>query len=96
MISPIGSDALNPLYIEDAAQREALIEEGKSLPSLLVSSATAANAVMLGGGYFTPLTGYMNLADALSVAQQMKTSSGQFFPVPILNLVESAESIVGA
>jgi sulfate adenylyltransferase len=96
MISPIGSDTLNPLYIEDTAQREALIEEGQNLPSLQVSSATAANAVMLGGGYFNPLTGYMNLAEALSVAQQMKTSSGQFFPVPILNLVESAESISGA
>jgi len=96
MIRPIGSDTLNPLYIEDAAQREALIEEGENLPSLLVSSATAANAVMFGGGYFNPLTGYMNLADALGVAQQMKTSSGQFFPVPILNLVESAESIAGA
>jgi sulfate adenylyltransferase len=96
MISPIGSNTLNPLYIEDAAQREALIEEGENLPSLLVSSATAANAVMLGGGYFNPLTGYMNLAEALSVAQQMKTSCGQFFPVPILNLVESAESISGA
>ena len=96
MISPIGSDTLNPLYIEDTAQREALIEEGDNLPSLLVSSATAANAVMFGGGYFNPLTGYMNLTDALSVAQQMKTSLGQFFPVPILNLVESAESIAGA
>jgi len=96
MISPIGSKSLNALYIEDAAQREALIEEGENLPSLLVSSATAANAVMFGGGYFNPLTGYMNLADALSVAQQMQTSSGQFFPVPILNLVESAESIADA
>ena len=96
MISPIGSDTLNPLYVEDPAQRDALIEEGENLPSLLVSSATAANAVMFGGGYFNPLTGYMNLGDALSVAQQMKTSSGQFFPVPILNIVESTESIAGA
>ena len=96
MINPVGSETLSPLYIEDAAQREALIEEGENLPSLLVSSATAANAVMFGGGYFNPLTGYMNLADALSVAQQMKTSSGQFFPVPILNLVESVESVTGA
>jgi len=30
------------------------------------------------------------------VAQHMKTGSGQFFPVPILNLVESSESIAGA
>ncbi|MFB3058739.1 MAG: sulfate adenylyltransferase [Gammaproteobacteria bacterium] len=96
MINPIGSDTLNPLYVDDTVQREALIEEGEKLPSLLVSSATAANAVMFAGGYFNPLTGYMSLADALSVAQHMKTGSGQFFPVPILNLVESSESIAGA
>ena len=96
MITPIGSDTLNPLYVDDTVQREALIEEGEKLPSLLVSSATAANAVMFAGGYFNPLTGYMSLADALSVAQHMKTGSGQFFPVPILNLVESSESIAGA
>ena len=89
MINPIGSARLNPLYISDDAQRDALIDEAQGLPSLLVSSATAANAVMLGGGYFSPFTGFMNLADALSVAENMKTTSGQFFPVPILNLVDS-------
>jgi len=96
MISPIGSDNLNPLYVYDDAQRAALLEEAESLPSILVSSATAANAVMLAGGYFNPLTGYMKLADALSVAENMHTTSGQFFPVPILNLVESGDSIGSA
>ena len=96
MIKPIGSDTLNPLFVSDDSQREALIAEGEKLPSLLVSSATAANAVMFAGGYFNPLTGYMNLADALNVAQNMKTTSGQFFPVPILNLVKSSESIGSA
>ncbi len=93
MINPIGSEALNPLFVSDDNQRNALIEEAKSLPSVLVSSATAANAVMLAGGYFNPLTGYMNLADALSIAETMKTTSGGFFPVPILNLVDSVEAI---
>jgi len=96
MIDPIGSDTLNPLFVADATQRSALIEEAKKLPSLLISSATAANAVMFAGGYFNPLTGYMTLDDALSVAQSMKTTSGQFFPVPILNLVESSEPIGNA
>jgi len=96
MISPIGSEKLNPLYVYDDAERAALLEEAENLPSIRVSSATAANAVMLAGGYFNPLTGYMNLADALSVAESMHTTSGQFFPVPILNLVESAESIESA
>jgi sulfate adenylyltransferase len=96
MIKPHGAEQLMPLYVEDAAQRAALIKEAESLPKLLVSSAAAANAVMLGGGYFTPLTGFMNLADSLNVAKNLKTTSGVFFPVPIVNLVKDVSSIAGA
>ena len=80
MINPVGSDKLLPLFVYDETQRNALIEEARGLPSVEISSAAAANAVMFGGGYFTPLQGYMNLADALSVAESMHTSDGQFFP----------------
>ncbi|HBG93010.1 MAG: sulfate adenylyltransferase [Nitrospirae bacterium GWF2_44_13] len=93
MIKPHGSDELNPLFVYDTAKNEALQKEAEGLPSIIVSSATAANAVMLGGGYFNPLTGYMNKADALSVAKDMKTTSGLFWPVPILNLVKDAGKI---
>ena len=96
MISPIGSDHLTPLYVYDENERRSLVEEAARLPSVEVSSAAAANAVMLGGGYFTPLKGYMNLADALGCAENMHMSDGSFFPVPILNLVESMDTIEGA
>ena len=94
MIKPHGSEALNPLYVHDTEQRDALIAEAESLPSLLINSAAAANAVMLGGGYFNPLTGYMNLADSLSVAETMHRTDGLFFPVPVVNMTddESVES----
>jgi sulfate adenylyltransferase len=69
------------------------MKEAESLPSILVSSATAGNAVMLGGGYFNPLTGYMNVADAMGCAEKMTTSDGVFFPVPVMNLVESTDAI---
>jgi len=90
MIKPHGSDELNPLFVYDSQQRHALLAEAATLPSLLLNSAAAANAVMLGGGYFNPLTGYMNLADALSVAEKMHTVDGLFFPVPILNRTSEA------
>jgi sulfate adenylyltransferase len=93
IIKPHGSDELNPLYVYDSAENEALQHEAKGLASIVVSSATAANAVMMGAGYFNPLTGYMNKADALSVARNMKTTSGLFWPTPVLNLVEGAGSI---
>lgn len=93
MIKPHGSDELNPLFVYDTAENEALQKEAEGLASIVVSSATAANAVMMGAGYFNPLTGYMNKADALSVAKEMHTSSGLFWPTPVLNLVEDAGSI---
>ena len=86
MIKPHGSDELNPLFVYDTQERKALLAEAEKLPSLLLNSAAAANAVMLGGGYFNPLTGYMNLSDALSVTEKMHTVDGLFFPVPIVNL----------
>ena len=92
MIKPVGSDRLLPLYIYDDSERARLQQAAADLPSVIISSAAAANAVMLGGGYFTPLQGYMNLQDALGVANEMRTSSGAFFPVPVLNLVDSVES----
>jgi sulfate adenylyltransferase len=96
MIKPHGSDTLNPLYVQDDKARAELQKEAEGLPSIVVCSAAAANAVMMGGGYFNPLTGYMNRADALSVAEKMRTTSGLFFPVPILNVVEDASPIQGA
>ena len=95
MIKPHGSSELNPLYVADDAARAALLTEAEGLPSLLMNSAAAANAVMLGAGYFNPLTGYMNLADAVSVAETMHTTDGLFWPVPIVNLTDSTDVQVG-
>jgi sulfate adenylyltransferase len=93
MIKPHGSTQLNSLYIEDATERAAQLKRAETLPSLLLNSAAAANAVMLGAGYFNPLSGYMNLEDALSVAESMHTTAGLFWPIPILNLTHAADGI---
>jgi sulfate adenylyltransferase len=95
VIKPHGSDSLNPLFVYDTAKHAALAHEAETLPSLLLNSAAAANAVMLGAGYFNPLTGFMNLADALSVAQDLKTTSGLFWPVPVINLSHDVSAIAG-
>ncbi|MBK1648525.1 sulfate adenylyltransferase [Rhabdochromatium marinum] len=96
MIKPIGSDELQPRFVYDPEQHHRLLQEAESLPSVVVSSQTAGNAVMLGAGYFSPLEGFMNLADALSVAESMTMTDGRFFPVPILCLLESTDAIAGA
>ncbi|MAK43586.1 MULTISPECIES: sulfate adenylyltransferase [Spongiibacter] len=93
MIKPHGADELKPLFVYDTEKHHALNAEAETLPSIIVSSAAAANAVMLGAGYFTPLTGYMNLADSLSVAEKLHTAEGLFWPVPVVNLVQDAQGI---
>ena len=81
-----------PLLVEEPARLKALQEEAVNLPSMMLSSAAAANAVMLGAGYFTPLKGFMGKADALNVAEHMHTDSGLFWPVPVLNLTTEGEA----
>ena len=90
MIKPYGSEILNPLLVKDKAHREMLLEEAEKIPSVVVSSAAAANAVMLGGGYFNPLNAYMNLADVLAVAEGMQMPSGLMWPTPVVNLLKGA------
>ena len=95
MIKPHGSDSLNPRLVS-AERAQKLLSEAESLPNLVLNSAAAANAVMLGAGYFNPLAGYMNLADAISVSESLHTKEGLFWPVPVLNLVEDIQGIEGA
>jgi len=89
MIKPYGSEILNPLLVKDKAHREMLLEEAEKIPSVVVSSAAAANAVMLGGGYFNPLNAYMNLADVMAVAEGMQMPSGLMWPTPVVNLLKA-------
>ena len=96
MIKPVGSDELKPLFVYDSDEHDRLSHEASSLPSVMISSAAAGNAVMLGGGYFSPLPGFMNVADAVGCAENMQTTDGKFFPVPVLNLIADVSAIQGA
>jgi len=49
------------LFVYDPVQHRDLLHEAESLPSLMLNSAAAANAVML-GGLLQPAEGYMNAA----------------------------------
>ncbi|RLA07933.1 MAG: sulfate adenylyltransferase [Gammaproteobacteria bacterium] len=93
MIKPHGSDELNPLFVYDSNKNDELQHSARDLKSIVVSSQTAGNAVMLGSGYFNPLTGYMNIADSLEVADNMHTTSGLFWPTPVMNVVANSQDI---
>ena len=94
MIKPHGSDSLNALLIENDTDRKRLLDNAVRLPMLMLNSAAAANLVMLGAGYFNPLKGFMGLSDALSICESLHTTSGLFWPVPVINLVKDKPSFV--
>lgn len=94
LIKPHGAQALTPRIVSDQHKAE-LLQEASGLFSITISSAAAANAVMLGAGYFTPLSGYMNRADAINVARDLTTTEGLFWPVPVLNMVTEFKGQVG-
>ena len=50
MINPHGNTTLTPLYVFEEEERKRIIDKSQNLPKQIVSSASAANAVMLGGG----------------------------------------------
>jgi len=93
MIKPVGSDTLQPLFVYDPDKHHALSHEAESLPSVVISSQAAGNAVMMGAGYFNPLQGFMTVADAMGAAEKMTLTDGSFFPVPVLCLLENTNAI---
>ncbi len=93
MIRPYQASHLNPLIVDDPERRSHLNSQLPSLERLCLDSSSASSAVMLGAGYFTPLRGFMSKADALAIADEMRTADGLFWPVPILNRTQEASKV---
>lgn len=87
MVDPYGADALAPLFVAAPIARSRLLAQASGLPSLQVSAAAAATALLLGAGHYTPRPGFMDRAEAARVAAGMDAGQGQRWPVPLLNLV---------
>ena len=86
MIKPHGSQELMPRIVNTDEEKESLLKLASEMKKIKVTSAAAANLVMLGAGYFTPLDGFMNKDDLVSVANDMKLKNGLFWPTPVVNL----------
>ena len=82
LVNPHGGGSLKPLLLEGEALSEEL-ERATSLTKIAVSSRELGDLIMLGIGGFTPLDGFMSEADWQGVCDNMHTSSGLFWPIPI-------------
>ncbi len=81
LITPHGG----ALIVNLAEQNEqlALREETRDLPRLIVQTRQAADLEMLAIGAYSPLKGFLNRADYLSVVNEMHLSNGLPWSIPI-------------
>ncbi|MBN1343864.1 MAG: sulfate adenylyltransferase [Phycisphaerae bacterium] len=82
LVPPHGSPELKPLLLEGAA-KEAELKKAQSLPKVTLTSRETGDLIMMGIGGFTPLDGFMGKADWKGVCDQMKMTSGVFWPIPV-------------
>lgn len=93
LVNPHGGAGLKPLSLPDdvlAAERR----RAESLPKVTVSSREAGDLIMMGIGGFTPLEGFMGHDDWRGVCDDMRLSSGLFWPIPI-TLSTDADTAAG-
>jgi sulfate adenylyltransferase len=89
LVNPLGGGALKPLLLK-GGELAAEKARAASLPKISISSREAGDIFMLGIGGFTPLEGFMNHADWLSVCDNYTLSNGVFWPIPVTLSTDNA------
>ncbi len=88
LVPPHGGSALKPLILAGESL-DAERARARSLRRVTVSSRERGDLIMLGIGGFTPLDGFMSLADWEGVCGGCRMASGLFWPIPITLSVDA-------
>ncbi|HBY84061.1 sulfate adenylyltransferase [Staphylococcus warneri] len=89
-IRPHGGTLVN--RIVKGTEREQLIENAKSLHSIILNQWSLSDLELIGIGGFSPLTGFMNQADYESVVEHVHLKNGHVWSVPITLPVSQTEA----
>lgn len=89
-IRPHGGTLVN--RIVKGTEREQLIENAKSLHSIILNQWSLSDLELIGIGGFSPLTGFMNQADYESVVEHVQLKNGHVWSVPITLPVSQTEA----
>ena len=89
-IRPHGRTLVN--RIVEGTEREQLIENAKSLHSIILNQWSLSDLELIGIGGFSPLTGFMNQADYESVVEHVHLKNGHVWSVPITLPVSQTEA----
>ena len=83
LVSPHGSVDLKPLLLPSSGVEEAVKRANGSSCKIQMTSRELSDLLMLGMGAYTPLDGFMGYDDWRGVCEDMKLSTGVFWPIPI-------------
>ncbi|MBW5449143.1 sulfate adenylyltransferase [Cohnella sp. CFH 77786] len=89
-ILPHGGTLINRLA--EGKEREELLAKAEGLAKIPVSNWTVSDLDLIGVGAFSPLTGFMNEEDYLSVVDTMRLKNGLVWSIPITLAVTSDQA----
>lgn len=89
-ILPHGGVLVN--RVANGVQREALLNEAKSLPFITINTWAISDLDLIAVGAFSPLTGFMNESDYRSVVENMRLANGTVWSIPITLAVEAVKA----
>jgi sulfate adenylyltransferase len=88
LLAPHGGTLVDLFVPEDEAAD--FTREAAGLPALTLSSVECCDLELLAGGGFSPLTGFLDEADYLSVVETLRLTSGLAWTIPITLAIEEA------
>jgi len=92
---PYGGELVN--LVAEGKERDALLAEANTLPSLQLSDRSVHDLELLAVGAFSPLRGFMGRADYEGVLKDMRLANGTLWPIPItLPVADDAPVQAGA
>ena len=82
LVPPHGGSVLKPLLVPQTERADDL-KHAATLKKVPMTTRETSDLLMFGMGAYTPLDGFMGEADWRSVSENMKTTNGLFWPIPI-------------
>ncbi|AKG37443.1 sulfate adenylyltransferase [Paenibacillus durus] len=80
-ILPHGGTLIN--RIAEGKERERLLQEAAGFKKIAINTWTISDLDLIGVGAFSPLTGFLNEEDYLSVVKNMRLANGTVWSIPI-------------